>query len=117
MTDVLLPHQLEVLANWSPAELGIIKTLTDTPVGEIIGLSDEDQKRLRRRTDKAVEELKQKVAETRSEIMKLYEESLTETQKKQLGSKFGDLAEESIYETSVSNFIRIMDFDLEEKEK
>ncbi len=115
-SKVLLPHQLEHLAKWSPRALGAIKTVTETPIGEILGLTKTEIESLRSDTDKVVEELKKASRKAREQVMEIYEQRLTERQRKLLQKHFGrDRAKTDIFDSSISNFIFMLDFDLNEK--
>lgn len=111
ITKVLLPHQLEFLAGWSPSKLGIMKTLTETPAGEIIGLSEMELESLREETDEVVEELKAEIEAAREKLMVVYDKHLTDKQRKDIKNEFGNIANENIQRSSVTNLIRMMDYE------
>lgn len=114
MTQVLKVKQLKTLSNWSPARIGIVKAVTETPLGSAIDLDPEQSQQLRRRIDKVAEKLKADVREARQQILVELESSLSEKQLEKLDQQLKPLLDSHLNLSSPRKLIEMHDYDLED---
>ena len=84
VTNELLRHQKLAIANWRPESRGISKTLTETPIGKTIGLTEMQLEEIRERSDEIGAEFHEAYKKARTEVLELYEDVLTKEQAKKV---------------------------------
>jgi hypothetical protein len=92
LVEILLPHQLEffVVPNLANNEASVLRLLSDTSLGEIVGLSEQEKEKISQDTEKFRAKLAEELEDLRKEYRELIKSSLTETQMKELEELLGD---------------------------
>jgi len=85
IAESILDFQRKEILKWAPENSGgLAKTLTETPIGEALGLTQEQQEDLRKKFDKIGLRLFKEYVRSRLEAEKIFAEALTEEQIKKL---------------------------------
>ncbi len=108
--DLINEDQLRMLARWSPHQVGITKLLTETPVGNLLGLENLKKEKLRSETDQIIDQLKKDIEQARVKLEKTINSSLTDLQRDSIEETFGPIVEKQIRESTVVELIRLMDY-------
>ena len=84
----LLLHQQVAIANWKPEIIGIKRTLTDTPIGDAIGLTKRQKKKLREESERIGIEFYEMYKKCRTEVYELHKEVLTKEQARKVNELY-----------------------------
>jgi hypothetical protein len=105
LNQKLVGFQHKEIEGWTPENLGIVKLLTETPIGTALELSEEQQAKIRREAELVVQDLRSdldkvlnSVKTSRERIKSLLDESLTNEQRQDL---------EQLYEFEIEQFLRV----------
>jgi hypothetical protein len=88
--EVLLPHQLKELALADIDKVGVHKALTESVIGEALGLSDRQKKQIRTKSDKMAGEIKDFIVKIRQKSHDVVFDVLTDDQAKKLLKAFDE---------------------------
>ena len=86
--EVFLPQQLKGFANTGLIS-GIPKIVTDSPISEILDVSDEQKRKIQIESNKLAEEIEEFAHKTRLKAAQIAMKNLTEEQKEQLFDIYG----------------------------
>lgn len=81
VNSILMPHQLEFLSNMNLSRKGLPKMLAETPIGDLIGLSDGQKQRIEHQADKLAKKIEKTVHELRQEAFDIVIHELTAEQR------------------------------------
>lgn len=84
INDVLLPFQLEKMVEWNPVQTGLPKLLTESPVGNLLKLTEAQREKIRVESDNLAEEIDEFVHQARRRAHRIVWGELTEEQRSQL---------------------------------
>jgi hypothetical protein len=85
----LLEEQYDALALWVPEEIGIVKALTDGPLGAAIGLPAEKREKIRKEANELGEKLKADISKYQDEAVRIAFENLSPKQREKLELALG----------------------------
>ena len=117
MSEVFADEQLQKMSRWSPARIGVVKALTETPLGESLELTDGQKEQIRTRVDDVIERLKSELDRARTKILEEVGDALDEGQREKLDKHLGDLLKQQIENSSTETLIKSLDYDLKESKK
>jgi hypothetical protein len=103
--NILLPHQLREIQSWIGNQRNFIRLLTETPVGDFYGLDSGQQERIARKTLQSMQELEQKIEETRQNLKADLFRELSPEQRAAFERDFGSVIERQLFESSCNGLI------------
>jgi hypothetical protein len=84
----LFIHQRVAISNWNPERCGLRISLTETPVGDALGLTEKQKKEIRERSQEIGSRFREAWYQAKRDSLKLYEDVLTEEQVAKLNEVF-----------------------------
>tara|TARA_B110000495_G_C23026173_1_gene609897 strand:- start:40 stop:1044 length:1005 start_codon:yes stop_codon:yes gene_type:complete len=115
--EILLPHQLLLLAELSPSKTGLIKSLTDGLLGDAVELTKEQKQQIAKKTNDTIERLKAQIADARKQLRNELDLQLNQKQQKLLDESLGQILDAQLNQTSTDVLIRIHDFPETDQDK
>jgi hypothetical protein len=82
--EVMLPHQLEAILSMDALRVGFAKTVTESPVGDILKVTDRQKEKIRKRADALADKIEKFNREIREESLDIVAEELDAEQMEQL---------------------------------
>lgn len=84
VTDELLDFQLDAFAAWLPEHVGIVKSLSDSPMGTALGLTEDQRSQIRKKADALGEKMKADFIKYRADANDIVFDALTQEQRERL---------------------------------
>lgn len=109
LTEMLLPREVEMLARWSPRQVGLIHFLATSPIALDLGMTQQDQKGLADERDRLVERLMDRAVNVRRQVFEAHLELLNDDQRAAIERIFPGIVERQIGCTSVDYWLDLFD--------
>ena len=89
VAEIFLPHQLQILQHANIGQSGMPRLLVDSPIGEILEISESQRERIREKSDLLAKEIESALQKLRQDAADILAEELTDDQWSQLKELLG----------------------------